>query len=159
MDFAQFVEIATIMPTMPILMDTQHGYWGIELEAKKFGVRLLVPKTDDCGEPFSAIETMLSSGTNASRAILPRVTARKVDKRNKNKKYAAYTEQDVAAIIQVADSIEQSLVRFLVGTGFPHGRSCRRRVDINWAMFHALQLSRFPTGSPLRRCTGPARRY
>jgi len=63
-----------------------------------------------------------------------------VGKRNKNKKYATYTEQEVAAIIQVADSTEESLVRFLVGTGFPHGRSCGRRVDINWAMFYALQL-------------------
>jgi hypothetical protein len=49
------------MPAMPILMYTQHSYWGIELEAKKFGVRLLVSKTDDGRELFSAIETMLTT--------------------------------------------------------------------------------------------------
>ena len=54
-------EIATIMPTVPILMYTQHTYWGIELEVKKFGVRMLVPKTGDGGELLSTIETMLSS--------------------------------------------------------------------------------------------------
>ncbi|MGC2531235.1 MAG: hypothetical protein WA639_26110, partial [Candidatus Acidiferrum sp.] len=44
-----------------------------------------------------------------------------VDKRNKNKKYATYTEQEVAAMIQVADSVEEALTRLLVGTGFRIG--------------------------------------
>jgi CheY-like chemotaxis protein len=49
-------EIATIMPTVPILIYTEHNYWEIELEAKKFGMS----KTDG-GELFSAIETMFGS--------------------------------------------------------------------------------------------------
>jgi DNA-binding NarL/FixJ family response regulator len=53
-------EIATIMPTVPILMYTQHNYWEIELEAKKFGVRRVVSKGGDARELFSAIETILS---------------------------------------------------------------------------------------------------
>ena len=57
-----------------------------------------------------------------------------VDKRNKNKKYATYTKQEVAAIIQVADSIEESLVRFLAGTGFRIGEvAVAEWMDINWA--------------------------
>jgi integrase/recombinase XerD len=56
-----------------------------------------------------------------------------VDKRNKNKKYATYTQQEVAAMIQVADSIEEALVRFLVGTGFRIGEAAVAEwMDINW---------------------------
>ncbi len=56
-----------------------------------------------------------------------------VDKRNKNKKYATYTEQDVAAIIQVADGVEEALTRFLVGTGFRIGEAAVAEwMDINW---------------------------
>lgn len=56
-----------------------------------------------------------------------------VDKRNKNKKYATYTEQEVAAMIQVADSVEEALTRFLVGTGFRIGEAAVAEwKDINW---------------------------
>jgi integrase len=56
-----------------------------------------------------------------------------VDKRNKNKKYATYTEQEIAAMIQVADSIEEALTRFLVGTGFRIGEAAVAEwKDINW---------------------------
>jgi integrase len=56
-----------------------------------------------------------------------------VDKRNKNKKYATYTEQEVAAMIQVADSVEEALTRFLVGTGFRISESAVAEwMDINW---------------------------
>jgi CRP/FNR family cyclic AMP-dependent transcriptional regulator len=67
-------EIAAIMPKVPILMYTQHNYLEIELEAKKFGVRRVVSKTDDRDELFSAIDAMLSSepsvpaGSNAALA-------------------------------------------------------------------------------------------
>ena len=56
-----------------------------------------------------------------------------VDKRNKNKKYATYTEQEVAAMIQVADTVEEALTRFLVGTGFRIGEAAVAQwMDINW---------------------------
>ena len=56
-----------------------------------------------------------------------------VDKRNKNKKYATYTEQEVAAMIEVADSVEEPLARFLVGTGFRIGEAAVAEwMDINW---------------------------
>src|SRR5216683_1327737 len=56
-----------------------------------------------------------------------------VDKRNKNKKYATYTDQEVAAMIQVADSVEEALTRFLVGTGFRIGEAAVSEwMDINW---------------------------
>jgi integrase len=56
-----------------------------------------------------------------------------VDKRNKNKKYATYTEQGVAAMIQVADSVEEALTRFLIGTGFRIGEAAVAEwIDINW---------------------------
>jgi integrase len=46
-----------------------------------------------------------------------------VDKRNKNKKCATYTEQEVAVMIQVANIVEEALTRFLVGTGFRIGEA------------------------------------
>lgn len=56
-----------------------------------------------------------------------------VDKRNKNKKYAIYMEQEVAAIIQVADGVEETRTRFLGGTGFRIGEaSVAEWMDINW---------------------------
>jgi integrase len=56
-----------------------------------------------------------------------------VDKRNKNKKHATYTEQEVAAILQVANSMEEALTRFLVGTGFRIGEAAVAEwMDINW---------------------------
>ncbi|MDP9337423.1 MAG: site-specific integrase [Acidobacteriota bacterium] len=56
-----------------------------------------------------------------------------VDKRNKNKKYATYTEQELAAMIQVANRIEETLARFLVGTGFRIGEAAVAEwMDINW---------------------------
>lgn len=56
-----------------------------------------------------------------------------VDKRNKNKKYATYTEQEVAAMLQVANSGEEALIRFLVGTGFRIGEAAVAEwTDIDW---------------------------
>ncbi len=56
-----------------------------------------------------------------------------VDKRNKNKKYATYKEQEVAAMLQVANSIEEVLTRFLVGTGFRIGEAAVDQwMAINW---------------------------
>lgn len=56
-----------------------------------------------------------------------------VDKRNKNKKYATYTEQEVAAMIHVAEGAEEALTRFLVGTGFRIGEAAVAEwTDIDW---------------------------
>ncbi|MGB9433267.1 MAG: hypothetical protein WBQ89_13575 [Candidatus Acidiferrum sp.] len=56
-----------------------------------------------------------------------------VDKRNKNKKYATYKEQEVAAMLHVADSAGEVLVRFLAGTGFRIGEAAVAEwTDIDW---------------------------
>jgi len=56
-----------------------------------------------------------------------------VDKRNKNKKYATYTEEELLAMLDVAEPLEQALIRFLVGTGFRIGEaSVAQWKDINW---------------------------
>jgi integrase len=56
-----------------------------------------------------------------------------VDKRNKNKKYGTYTEHEIAAMLRVADSNEEALVRFLVGTGFRIGEAAVAQwMDIDW---------------------------
>jgi integrase len=53
-----------------------------------------------------------------------------VDKRNK---YATYAEQEVAAMLHVADSAEEALIRFLVGTGFRIGEAAVAEwTDIDW---------------------------
>ena len=55
------------------------------------------------------------------------------DKRNKNKECATYTEHQVTAMIQVAESTEEALVRFLVGTGLRIGEAAVAEcMDINW---------------------------
>jgi integrase/recombinase XerD len=46
-----------------------------------------------------------------------------VDKRNKNKKYATYTDQEVARVLLVANEREEALVRFLAGTGLRIGEA------------------------------------
>ena len=46
-----------------------------------------------------------------------------VDKRNKNKKYAVYTEEEFSAMLKVSNILEEALIRFLVGTGFRIGEA------------------------------------
>jgi integrase/recombinase XerD len=56
-----------------------------------------------------------------------------VDKRNKNKKYATYEEEEVAAMLKVVDAVEEALIRFLAGTGFRIGEAAVAQwKDINW---------------------------
>lgn len=56
-----------------------------------------------------------------------------VDKRNKNKKYATYLEEEIAAMLQVANGAEEALIRFLVGTGFRIGETAVAEwMDIEW---------------------------
>jgi integrase/recombinase XerD len=56
-----------------------------------------------------------------------------VDKRNKNKKYATYLEEEIAAMLEVADRREEALIRFLVGTGFRIGEAAVAEwMDVDW---------------------------
>ncbi len=63
-----------------------------------------------------------------------------VDKRNKNKKYATYTDQDMAALLQTADPMEDTLTRFLVGTG-----SLSSKVSI---LAHSYRLTQLNATDP-----------
>ncbi len=56
-----------------------------------------------------------------------------VDKRNKNKKYATYTDQEVALMLRVANRAEEAILRFLVGTGLRIGEAAVVEwADIDW---------------------------
>jgi len=56
-----------------------------------------------------------------------------VDKRNKNKKYATYLEEEIAAMLQVANGTEEALIRFLLGTGFRFGETAGAEwMDVDW---------------------------
>ena len=56
-----------------------------------------------------------------------------VDKRNKNKKYATYLEEEIAALLEVASGTEEALIRFLVGTGFRIGEvAVAEWSDVDW---------------------------
>jgi len=56
-----------------------------------------------------------------------------VDKRNKNKKYSTYPEEEIAALLHVADNTEEALVRFLLGTGFRIGEAAVAEwSDVDW---------------------------
>jgi integrase len=55
------------------------------------------------------------------------------DKKNKNKKYPTYTEEEVAAMLKVATPFEAALIRFLAGTGFRIGEAAVTEWrDIDW---------------------------
>lgn len=56
-----------------------------------------------------------------------------VDKRNKNKKYPTYFEEEIAGMLQVANDAEEALIRFLVGTGFRIGEAAVAEWrDVDW---------------------------
>ena len=56
-----------------------------------------------------------------------------VDKRNKNKKYATYLKEEIAATLQVANGTEEALIRFLLGTGFRIGETAVAEwMDVDW---------------------------
>lgn len=56
-----------------------------------------------------------------------------VDKRNKNKKYATYQEEEIAGMLHVANEPEEALIRFLVGTGFRIGEAAVAEwADVDW---------------------------
>jgi integrase len=56
-----------------------------------------------------------------------------VDKRNKNKKYTTYLEEEIAGMLQVANGSEEALIRLLVGTGFRIGEAAVTEwMDIDW---------------------------
>ncbi len=56
-----------------------------------------------------------------------------VDKRNKNKKYATYLEEEIAGMLQVANGAEEALIRFLVGIGFRIGETAVAEwMDVDW---------------------------
>jgi integrase/recombinase XerD len=56
-----------------------------------------------------------------------------IARRNKNGKYATYTEAEIAAMLAVADVMEKALIMFLVGTGFRIGEAMHAQwKDIDW---------------------------
>ncbi len=56
-----------------------------------------------------------------------------VDKRNKNKKHATYLEEEIAAMLQIANGTEEALIRFLLGTGFRIGETAVAEwMDVDW---------------------------
>jgi integrase len=57
-----------------------------------------------------------------------------VDKKNKNKKYVVYSEEEVAAMLAVATKEEGALVRFCAGSGFRIGEvAVTQWKDVDWA--------------------------
>jgi site-specific recombinase XerD len=63
-----------------------------------------------------------------------------VDKRNKNKKYATYLEEEIAAMLQVANGTEEALIRFLLGLV---SASARPRSPSGWTPTGRIKPSRF----------------
>jgi len=48
-------------------------------------------------------------------------------------KDATYLEEEIAAMLQVANSAEEALIRFLLGTGFRIGETAvAERTDVDW---------------------------
>lgn len=60
-------------PAIPILLYTMHNFAGLEIEAKKFGIRKVVSKTDAAQMLLAAIDEVLKSVEPATPAILPQV--------------------------------------------------------------------------------------
>lgn len=71
-------EISAVMPNVPIVMHTLHYSPELELEAKKSGVRKVVPKAESGDGLLSAIEELLneSSAQSAKRAAAAATSAK-----------------------------------------------------------------------------------
>lgn len=62
-------EISLAAPQLPILMHTNHGSEGVEIEAKKNGVRRVLSKGGDANEFLQVIEGLLAAD-NGVTAVL-----------------------------------------------------------------------------------------
>jgi DNA-binding NarL/FixJ family response regulator len=54
-------EISAAFPTIPILLYTMHSFAGLDLEAKKVGIRKVVSKTDTGNNLLNAIDELLGA--------------------------------------------------------------------------------------------------
>jgi len=68
-------EIATASPTTPILLYTMHSFAGLDLEAKKVGIRKVVSKTDTGNDLLAAIGELVSPATQQAPIALRQAAA------------------------------------------------------------------------------------
>jgi len=68
-------EISTASPTIPILLYTMHSFAGLDLEAKKVGIRKVVSKTDTGNDLLAAIDELVSPATQQAPIALRQAAA------------------------------------------------------------------------------------
>lgn len=68
-------EISAASPTIPILLYTMHSFAGLDLEAKKVGIRKVVNKTDTGNDLLTAIDELVSSASQPAPIALRQVAA------------------------------------------------------------------------------------
>jgi DNA-binding NarL/FixJ family response regulator len=62
-------EISLAAPQLPIVMHTNHGSEGVEIEAKKNGVRWVLSKGGDANEFMRVIEELLASDNGVAAGL------------------------------------------------------------------------------------------
>lgn len=65
--------ISTAHPATPILLYTMHNFSGLDLEAKKVGIRMVISKTAPADTLLQAIEDILKSATPSAPLSLPEI--------------------------------------------------------------------------------------
>ena len=68
-------EISTASPTTPILLYTMHSFAGLDLEAKKVGIRKVVNKTDTGNDLLAAIDEVVSPAPQPAPIALRQAAA------------------------------------------------------------------------------------
>ena len=68
-------EISTACPTTPILLYTMHSFAGLDVEAKKVGIRKVVSKTDTGNDLLTAIDELVSPATQPAPIALKQAAA------------------------------------------------------------------------------------
>ena len=68
-------EISAASPTTPILLYTMHSFAGLDLEAKKVGIRAVVNKTDTGNDLLAAIDELISPAPQPAPIALRQAAA------------------------------------------------------------------------------------
>lgn len=68
-------EISTASPATPILLYTMHSFAGLDLEAKKVGIRKVVNKTDTGNDLLAAIDELAGPATQQAPIALRQAAA------------------------------------------------------------------------------------
>ena len=89
--------ISTAHPATPILLYTMHNFSGLDLEAKKVGIRIVISKTAPADMLLQAIEDISKSAAPSVPLALPEITTHAVANTNGAAETSMPSESDPSA--------------------------------------------------------------